>query len=74
MYAGNRRAEAFERPKRPSGVGTFGPEGPTVGRTGMRILADIFDPWTGDVGGATCSEGEDDLKMRSGNLRGLASR
>ena len=74
MYAGNNRAEAFERPKRPAGAGTFGSEGSTVGRTGMRILAGIFDPWTGDVGRVTCPEGEDDVEMRSNNLRGLASR
>ena len=40
----------------------------------MRILAGIFDPWTGDVGRVTCPEGEDDVEMRSNNLRGLASR
>jgi hypothetical protein len=74
MYAGNERVEAFERPKRPAGTGTFNPEGPTVGRTGMRIFAGIFDPWTGDVGWTICLEGEDDVETRSGNLRGLASR
>jgi hypothetical protein len=74
MYAGNERVEAFERPKRPAGTGTFNPEGPTVGRTGMRIFAGIFDPWTGDVGWTICLEGEDDVETCSGNLRGLASR
>lgn len=72
MYAGNERVEAFERPKRPAGAGTFNPEGPEVGRTGMRIFAGIFDPWTGDVGLTTCLEGEDDVETRSGNVRGLA--
>ena len=42
--------EAFERPKRPAGTGAFDPEGPEVGRTGMRMFTGIFDPWTGDVG------------------------
>jgi len=74
MYAGNERVEAFERPKRPAGASTSDPEGPAVGRTGMRIFAGIFDPWTGDVGWTTCLEGEDDVEPRPGTVRGLVSR
>lgn len=74
MYVGNERVEAFERPKRPAGASTFDPEESAAGRTGMRIFAGIFDPWTGDVGWTTCLEGEDDVEPRSGNVRGLVSR